>query len=272
VAYLRRIDDPSVRYELVGRRVSVGREELNDIVMEADIRVSRRHATIDMREGRWVISDDRSANGTYVNGQRVTSRVLREGDRIRFGATTVVFVPAADPRKTLTEEEPFLRGTWDRVLVTVMFTDIVDSTIQVSSMGDREWRRILESHDAIVDAEIERCRGRKIKATGDGALAVFDAPARGISCAMGIRSSTAQLGMSVRAGLHTGEVELRQHDIAGIAVHVAERVAALARPGDVLVSRTSSELVAGSGFSFEDRGEHALKGVRGRWQLYAVSA
>jgi class 3 adenylate cyclase len=157
-----------------------------------------------------------------------------------------------------------------RVLATVLFTDIVDSTGQASKVGDGGWRAVLDRHDGIVDQQIERWRGHKIKTTGDGVLATFDGPARAMHCALGIRAGVADLGLQTRAGLHSGEVELRDGDIAGIAVHVAQRVQSHAGPDEVLVSRTVADLVAGSGIAFADRGEHELKGVPGLWRLFAV--
>jgi class 3 adenylate cyclase len=158
----------------------------------------------------------------------------------------------------------------DRVLATVLFTDIVSSTARASGLGDRRWADLLDRHDAIVDAELGRHRGRKVHTTGDGVLATFDGPARAIRCAMAIRDGVRHLGLQIRSGLHTGECELRGDDIGGIAVHTAARVSALAGPEEVLVSRTVVDLVAGSGLEFSDRGDHALKGVPGTWKLFSV--
>jgi class 3 adenylate cyclase len=158
----------------------------------------------------------------------------------------------------------------DRVLATVLFTDIVESTAQTAAMGDRAWRYRLDEHDAMVRRQLGRFRGREIKTMGDGFLATFDGPARAIRCGCAIRDEARQLGIGVRAGLHTGEIELRGDDIGGVAVHIGARVAALAGPAEVLVSRTVTDLVAGSGIGFEDRGEHELKGVPGTWRLFAV--
>jgi class 3 adenylate cyclase len=158
----------------------------------------------------------------------------------------------------------------DRVLATVLFTDIVDSTAQAAALGDRAWRRVLDEHDAMVRRHLARFRGREIKTLGDGFLATFDGPARAIRCGCAIRDEARQLGIEVRAGLHTGEIELRADDIGGVAVNIGSRVAALAGPAEVVVSRTVTDLVAGSGIGFEDRGEHELKGVPGIWRLFAV--
>jgi class 3 adenylate cyclase len=176
----------------------------------------------------------------------------------------------------LGEIEEFLTGTRhdhepDRMLATVMFTDICESTRRAAEMGDRGWRFLLERHDALFRQALERHRGREVKRTGDGFLATFDGPARAIRCAASVAEAMGSLGLEVRAGLHTGECEVLGEDIGGLAVHIGERVCASAGPGEVLASRTVVDLVAGSGITFSDRGEHELKGVPDRWQLYAVT-
>jgi class 3 adenylate cyclase len=160
----------------------------------------------------------------------------------------------------------------DRVLSTVLFTDLVDSTRHVVETGDRRWRELLDTLDEIGVRETARFRGRRVKTTGDGMLAVFDGPARAVHCAEAIRDEVTELGVQLRAGLHAGECELRGDDIGGLAVHIGARIAALADPGEILVSRTVRDLVAGSGLRFADRGEHDLKGVPDRWALYAVAS
>jgi class 3 adenylate cyclase len=160
----------------------------------------------------------------------------------------------------------------DRVLATVLFTDIVDSTRRAAQMGDRDWRALLDAHDAIVRVQLNRFRGREVNTSGDGFLAMFDGPQRAIRCAMAIRDAVQALGIEVRAGLHTGECEIRGDDIGGIGVHIGARVSALAGPNDVLVSSTLRDLVIGSGLEFEDRGTHQLKGVPGEWRLFAVAS
>jgi class 3 adenylate cyclase len=159
----------------------------------------------------------------------------------------------------------------DRVLATVLFTDIVDSTRLAAEAGDRRWRELLDAHDEIGAREVERFRGRRVKTTGDGMLALFDGPARGVHCAEAVRDGVADLNVEIRAGLHVGECELRGDDVGGLAVHIGARVAGLAVPGEILVSRTVRDLVAGSGLRFDERGEHELKGVPERWSLYAVA-
>ncbi len=152
----------------------------------------------------------------------------------------------------------------------MLFTDIVDSTATAARLGDRRWKQLVREHDAIIDREVARHRGRSIHSTGDGVLATFDGPARAIRCAVAIRDAVRGIDLEVRAGLHTGEIELQGNDIAGIAVHIGARVSALAGQGEILVSRTVVDLVTGSGLQFVDRGSHELKGVPGEWQLFSV--
>jgi class 3 adenylate cyclase len=182
---------------------------------------------------------------------------------------------AGDADADLDEIEEFLTGArhapdTDRVLATVLFTDIVGSTERAGAIGDRRWRDLLDSHDRAVRRQLERFRGREVNTVGDGFVATFDGPGRAIQCACAIRDAVKVVEIEVRTGLHTGEIEMRGEDVAGIAVHLAQRVSALAQPGEVLVSRTVTDLVAGSGIQFEDRGEHELKGVPGTWHLYSV--
>jgi DNA-binding NarL/FixJ family response regulator len=158
----------------------------------------------------------------------------------------------------------------DRVLATVMFSDIVSSTERAAEIGDRRWRDVLDRHDELVRAELGAHGGREIKTTGDGFLALFDAPARAIRCAVAIREKLRATGIDIRVGLHSGEVELRGDDVGGIAVNIGARVAAVGSAGDVMVSSTVKDLVAGSGIGFVDSGEHSLKGVPDRWRLFAV--
>jgi len=179
--------------------------------------------------------------------------------------------------RILREMEELLTGTHravelDRILATILFTDIVGSTQRLAELGDLRWRDVLEGHFRLARSELVRHRGREVKTTGDGLLATFDGPGRAIRCATAIRDAVRQLGIEIRAGLHTGEVEILNEDLGGIAVHTGARVAAAAGPGEVLVSSTVKDLVAGSGIEFEDRGAHALKGVPGEWRLFRVIA
>jgi class 3 adenylate cyclase len=180
-------------------------------------------------------------------------------------------------RESFREIAQFLTGQQadvadDRVLATVLFTDIVDSTRRAAEMGDRDWHALLDAHDAVVRSQLARFRGREVNTSGDGFLAMFDGPQRAIRCAMAIRDAVQTLGIAVRAGLHTGECEIRGDDIGGIGVHIGARVSALAGPNDVLVSSTLRDLVIGSGLQFEERGAHELKGVPGEWRLFAVAS
>ena len=189
------------------------------------------------------------------------------------GVDHLLFV--GDSEATLDEIEEFLTGVRpvaepDRVLATVLFTDIVGSTKLAARLGDRRWRDLLDAHHAAVRRELARVRGREVKTAGDGFLATFDGPARAIRCAGAISATVRTLGIEVRAGLHTGEIELIGEDVGGIAVHVGARVAALAGPGEVLVSSTVKDLVAGSGLRFEDRGVRHLEGIPEEWRLFAL--
>jgi pimeloyl-ACP methyl ester carboxylesterase len=159
----------------------------------------------------------------------------------------------------------------ERVLATVLFTDIVDSTRSAAEMGDQTWRRLLDNHDQLAKQMIEKHRGILIKSTGDGVLATFDGPGRAVRCALAFGTAAQQIGLPLRAGLHTGEIEIRGKDIGGIAVHAAARVMAQSLPTEVLVSRVVTDLVAGAGLKFSERGSHELKGLPGRWDLFAAS-
>lgn len=182
---------------------------------------------------------------------------------------------AGDTDEIVDQIEEFLTGVRpvghaNRVLSTILFTDIVESTKRANEIGDNRWKSLLLSHNGLIRAELSKFRGREVKSTGDGFLATFDGPGRAISCARGIVDSVKSLGISVRTGLHTGECEIVGNDIAGVAVHLASRVAQMANPNEVLVSGTVKDLVSGSGIEFEDRGSHSLKGIEGEWHLYSV--
>jgi class 3 adenylate cyclase len=180
-----------------------------------------------------------------------------------------------DTERVLGEVEEFLTGSRsavesDRVLATVLFTDIVNSTKRAETIGDRAWHDVLDRHNALVRQEILRHRGREVRTLGDGFLATFDGPARSIRCALAINEGVQALGLQVRAGLHTGEVEMADDDLSGIAVHIASRVATMAKPGQVLVSNTVRDLVAGSNIRFHDEGCHPLKGLSESVRLFAA--
>jgi class 3 adenylate cyclase/pimeloyl-ACP methyl ester carboxylesterase len=187
----------------------------------------------------------------------------------------VYFPYLGDQDAVVDEIEEFLTGVRpatprDRVLATVLFTDIVGSTATAVKVGDRRWRDLLDNHMVLSARVVGRHRGRVVKSTGDGVLATFDGPARAVRCACELRDAVKSSGLEIRAGLHTGEIELIGDDIGGIAVNIGQRVSSLASAREVLVSRTVVDLVAGSGLEFEDRGEHELKGVPGSWRLFQV--
>jgi class 3 adenylate cyclase len=188
----------------------------------------------------------------FLNERDITDRIVDEVEEFLTGSRT-----AAEP---------------DRVLATVLFTDIVDSTKRAAELGDRDWRLLRDRHDDAVRQELARYRGREVKTLGDGFLATFDGPARAVRCASAIIETVRRLGMAVRSGLHTGEIEIQRDDVAGIAVHIAARVAGMAEAGEVLVSNTVRDLVAGSGLRFHDRGTHALKGLPEPLRLFAAEA
>ncbi|MBA3764488.1 MAG: adenylate/guanylate cyclase domain-containing protein [Actinobacteria bacterium] len=192
---------------------------------------------------------------------------------VELEGSDLFFVPMDDLADTV---EEFLTGRrppprFDRVLAAIMFTDIVDSTATAAREGDRTWRDLLDRHDALVIRTLERFGGRKVTTTGDGVLATFDGPARAVQCATAICDGVTGLGLRARAGVHVGEVELRGDDIGGLGVHIAARIAATAGPGEVLVSRTVTDLVAGSGIRFQEHGAHELRGVPGPWPLFSVA-
>jgi class 3 adenylate cyclase len=185
-------------------------------------------------------------------------------------ATVVLMGPARPPQAPVPPVVSFEAG--ERALATVLFTDIVGSTELARRVGDRRWAELLDLHDRLARELVGQLQGRLVKSTGDGILALFDRPGRGIRCATGLRDRLRDAGVEVRAGVHTGEVQLRGDDVGGIGVHVAARVMAAAAPGEVLVSSTVHDLVAGSDYVLEDRGPHDLKGVGGEWRLFAVRA
>jgi class 3 adenylate cyclase len=215
-----------------------------------------------------------------VNGSRYLAQHIAGARHVEFpGVDHAIF--SAHPERALAAIEQFLTETWedrgrheeaDRVLATVLFTDIVGSTAKASELGDARWRELLEAHHALIRRQLVRFRGRELDTAGDGFFASFDGPARGIRCACSITEGVRELGIEVRAGLHTGECELMNGKIGGIAVHIGARVAAQAGPGEVVVSGTVKDLVAGSGIGFRERGTVALKGVPGEWPLFSVAA
>jgi uncharacterized protein (TIGR00369 family) len=187
-----------------------------------------------------------------------------DGNVVAVGHQTSLLMPRR--RRGLARVEP------QRVLATVLFTDIVGSTERAQEMGDAPWNALLEEHHGIVRKQLQVFKGREVKTTGDGFLATFDSPGRGVQCARAIRDGVRPLGLKLRAGLHTGECEVSAGDVAGIAIHVASRIQSAAQPGEILVSSTVRDLIAGSGLQLFDRGVHELKGVKGKWQLFAADS
>lgn len=206
---------------------------------------------------------------------RTVARGIPGAREVALAGADHLFI-AGDQEAMIDEIEEFVTGrpaavALDRMLATVVFTDIVRSTERAAELGDRKWRELLEQHERLVARELTRYRGRFVKSTGDGALATFDGPARAVRSALAIRDGARAIGLELRAGVHTGECEVTANDVRGIAVHLTARVQAVARPGEVLTSGTVKDLVVGSGLQFEERGPHALKGVPGDWPLYAVT-
>ncbi|MGZ4142526.1 MAG: adenylate/guanylate cyclase domain-containing protein [Actinomycetota bacterium] len=244
-------------------------EELAQIFTPLDVRQVLPHiqapTLVLHRAGdRIVNSAQGRAVAEAIHGARFVE--LPGEDHIPFLGNTDVLVD---------EVEEFLTGVrpapkTDRILATVLFTDIVGSTERASAMGDKPWRDLLQRHHAAVRIELQRFHGREVDTAGDGFFATFDGPARGIRCAEAIRESLRGIGLEIRSGLHTGEVEIIGDKISGIAVHIGARIAARAEAGEILTSSTVKDLVAGSGLTFEDRGSHQLKGVPDEWRLFAV--
>ena len=188
------------------------------------------------------------------------------------------FIFAGDWPSLCGDIEEFVTGHRDsaspdleRVLATVLFTDIIDSTQRAAQMGDEKWRKLLDQHDQLAGQMVESHRGKLVKSTGDGILATFDGPGRAVRCALSLSAATQQIGLPLRAGLHTGEIEVRGRDIGGISVHAAARVMAQSSPNEVLVSRVVTDLVAGAGLKFSERGSFELKGLPGQWDLFAAT-
>jgi class 3 adenylate cyclase len=234
------------------------RDVLPSIAAPTLVRHRREDQVIDIRHSRYLAE--------HIPGARYVELEGRDN-----------LLVLGDSERVLVEVERFLTGTHtppepDRVLATVMFTDIVGSTETAARLGDRAWRELLARHDELSRAQLARFRGRAVKSLGDGWLATFDGPARAIRCALELREAVRELGVELRAGLHTGECEAIGDDVGGLAVHIGARVGALAAPREVLVSNTVKDLVVGSGIDFADRGEHALKGVPGTWRLWAAGS
>jgi pimeloyl-ACP methyl ester carboxylesterase len=256
--YFRRSASPGAAAALMRMNTQI---DVRDVLptIQAPTLVIHRTADRDanVEEGRWIAAKIPGAKFVELPGDAHT-------------------LWAGNPDQVIDEIEEFLTGTRrgpepDRVLSTVLFTDIVGSTEQATRLGDRRWRDLLERHHTLVRQQLERFHGCEVDTAGDGFLATFDGPARAIRCATAIQGGMPRIGLEVRAGVHTGECELFADKVAGVAVHTGARVLGYAGPGEVLVSQTVKDLVAGSGIEFEDRGTHVLKGVPGEWNLYAVA-
>ena len=257
------------RYERIGLRRGTASAVYRAVALEVDLRpilptVRVPTLVVHSRGNRHI----RVGHGQYLAAHIPGAKYVElPGDDHLFYS--------GDMDRRLDEIEEFLTGARsgfeaDRVFATILFTDIVRSTERAAELGDRRWRALLDDHDARVRRELERHRGRLVNSTGDGVLATFDGPARAIRCGGAIARSLHELGIEVRSGLHAGEIEQRGDDIGGIAVHLAARVMETARAGEVIVSSTVKDLVAGSGLTFADRGVHALRGMPGDWHLFAV--
>jgi class 3 adenylate cyclase len=228
--------------------------------------VSAPTLVLHRRDDRLVVADQGREAARLIPGARFVE--LPGADHLPY---------FDDPDSTLVLIEEFITGErrpteLDRVLATVVFTDLVDSTAHASKVGDRRWRELLDAYDACVDRELERFRGRLIKTTGDGTLATFDGPGRAIQWALSIRDATRSLGFEIRAGAHTGEIEMRGSDITGLAVVIAQRISSTAQANEILVSSTVRDLTVGSTITYEARGEHQLKGVPDTWSVFAAHA
>jgi class 3 adenylate cyclase len=259
VAYLRRSASPGAAVALLRMNSQIDvRDVLPTIRVPTLVLQRLGDRDVNVEEGRWIASQIPGSKYVELPGDE---HLIWAGDVDAVVDEVEEFVTGSRP-----VHEP------DRVLATVLFTDIVGSTERAAALGDRAWRGVLERHHAVVRKELERFRGREVDTAGDGFLATFDGPARAIRCARAIGEALTAVGLEVRAGLHTGECELMGDKVAGVAVHTGARVAESARPGEVLVSSTVKDLVAGSGIEFEDRGVQELKGVPGQWRLYAVSS
>jgi pimeloyl-ACP methyl ester carboxylesterase len=256
--YFRRSASPGAAVALLRMNTQIDVRDVLPSIQAPTLVIQRADdRDVKVEEGRWIAARIPGAKYVELPGDAHT-------------------LWAGDTDAVVDEIEEFLTGVRpppesDRVLATVLFTDIVGSSERATELGDRRWRDLLERHHAIVRKELGRFQGREVDTAGDGFLATFDGPARGIRCACAIGDALNELGLDVRAGLHTGECELLGDKVAGVAVHTGARVAAQASAGEVLVSQTVKDLVAGSGLEFEDRGTHVLKGVPGEWRLYAVS-
>jgi class 3 adenylate cyclase len=272
------IPDETLEFPLIKvRQVDLGDLTVGHVVMEPGWRWSahvRPHVGGDWCEARHV--------GVVLSGRFEV--VMRDGTRLQFGPLDAFEIPPGHDGYTVGDEPCVqiewsglrafagfrLIGTHNRALVTLLFTDLVDSTVTANRLGDVAWRELLSTHYEAARAALERHHGREVNTTGDGMLATFDAPASALRCAVAIRRTAAGEGLRIRASVHVGEVELVGTDVRGIAVHEAARILGVADADDILVSATTRSLAHNSGFSFHDRGAHVLKGLQGEWQLFGA--
>jgi class 3 adenylate cyclase len=256
-AYFRRSASPGAAVALLRMNTQ---HDIRDVLpsIRVPTLVLHRVGDVDVKveEGRWIAAQIPGAKYVELSGD---SHTLWGGDTDEIVDEIEEFLTGARPAREL-----------DRVLATVLFTDIVGSTEKAVELGDRRWRELLGAHEILVRRELQRFRGREVDTAGDGFLATFDGPARAVRCAAAVAQAVRELGLETRAGAHTGELELDGDKVRGVAVHTGARVAALAGPGEVLVTSTVKDLTAGSGLDFEDRGAHRLKGVPGEWRLFAA--
>jgi class 3 adenylate cyclase len=265
----RSVAEPYIRYERQSASPGVAKAMLGALY-ESDV----RDVLPAIRVPTLVLSHAAGSRISADHGRYIAERV--PGARFVELPGSENYLWAGDTHLLTDEVEEFLTGVRpvaepDRVLATVLFTDIVDSTARAAELGDAEWRRLLAEHHCEVRTLLVQFRGHEVKTTGDGFLATFDGPARAVRCALAVRAALAAREITIRAGLHTGEIELTEHDVAGIAVHIGARICALAEPSEVLVSSTVKDLVVGSGLAFEPRGSRDLKGVPGPWALFAAA-
>jgi class 3 adenylate cyclase len=266
----RTLVEEYLRYERQSASPGAARAMIGRLY-ESDV----RHVLPTIRVPTLVISRGAGARIGPEHGRYIAERI--QGARYTEVPGNENVIWAGDTTALIGEIQEFLTGVRpvpqpDRVLATVLFTDIVDSTKRAAEVGDRRWREVLGQHDRVVRNALARFRGRAVKTTGDGFLATFDGPARAVRCAEEIRKELKALEIDVRSGLHTGEIELIGEDVGGIAVHIAARISAMATGGEILASSTVKDLVAGSGIVFDDRGMHSLKGIPDEWRIVAVSS
>jgi pimeloyl-ACP methyl ester carboxylesterase len=257
--YLRLSASPSAVINVFRMNMAIDVRDILPAIRVPTLVLHRRgDRPIDIEQGRYL--------GEHIPGAKFVE--LSGGDHLWW---------VGDSESIVNEIQVFLTGEQppieiDRVLATVLFTDIVDSTKRTAELGDSKWKDVLDTHNAVMLKEINRFRGRAIRSTGDGYLAVFDGPGRAIRCGSAVRGELGQRGIEIRTGVHTGEIDLMGDDVGGIAVNIAARVLAEAADNEVWVSRTVKDLVVGSGFNFSERGTYSLKGVPGEWSLYSVEA